>query len=625
MSSPVRTSHSARADAIGVLARRALERQLAARSPPRSRRRPSASAAAWIRATTSSRRVAQRAAQLQRARAPDAHARVVAAGRAAPCRRRSTRAPTRRAAWPASVATLRSRSDVPDLRDAAGRARRDARRRRCRRAPTASRRPSGLQATAVTTSWPVRSRASARPSRASKTRAMPSLPPTATRRLAGPRRRPRRACASSNVARPLARRQLVDERALRARVETTYSALSGEIVDGVDRRAEVVARAHPRAHERRAQRVLGLRARLRLHALAREQDRQLGIARVAALGLRAELARERGVALVDRRSSAARARRSSAATETASAAQHAGEQLALTARRGLAARDEELALQVRRRRVLARRGGQPALGARQLGAAQRGSGSRSWRSQSCASWPQRVCPCTCVEVGLHLLDERRDRRRRARRAARSEIQLIFAAAGGTSDASTSRASTGRMRLLRAAAWSSSRRQTSEATQSGEMTQTKLSAAVDPGGDLVEPVDRRRDVVEVDPDTTCRAPRARRRSVARARRPCASTTRRRRTAPSAAHHRRPRRSAAHGGRRVILECRPAITSLDRGSSMLHSQLPWWIGGPVLGLCVVAMRWLMNERLGRHGRVVGRRRHGRRSGGCPSARSAGCSSA
>jgi uncharacterized membrane protein YedE/YeeE len=31
-------------------------------------------------------------------------------------------------------------------------------------------------------------------------------------------------------------------------------------------------------------------------------------------------------------------------------------------------------------------------------------------------------------------------------------------------------------------------------------------------------------------------------------------------------------------------------------MLHSQLAWWIGGPVLGLCVVAMRWLMNERLG-----------------------------
>ena len=31
-------------------------------------------------------------------------------------------------------------------------------------------------------------------------------------------------------------------------------------------------------------------------------------------------------------------------------------------------------------------------------------------------------------------------------------------------------------------------------------------------------------------------------------------------------------------------------------MLHSQLAWWIGGPILGLCVVAMRWLMNERLG-----------------------------
>ena len=31
-------------------------------------------------------------------------------------------------------------------------------------------------------------------------------------------------------------------------------------------------------------------------------------------------------------------------------------------------------------------------------------------------------------------------------------------------------------------------------------------------------------------------------------------------------------------------------------MLHAQLPWWIGGPVLGLCVIAMRWLMNERLG-----------------------------
>lgn len=34
-------------------------------------------------------------------------------------------------------------------------------------------------------------------------------------------------------------------------------------------------------------------------------------------------------------------------------------------------------------------------------------------------------------------------------------------------------------------------------------------------------------------------------------------------------------------------------------MLHSQLPWFVGGPVLGLCVVAMRWLMNARLGAMG--------------------------
>ena len=31
-------------------------------------------------------------------------------------------------------------------------------------------------------------------------------------------------------------------------------------------------------------------------------------------------------------------------------------------------------------------------------------------------------------------------------------------------------------------------------------------------------------------------------------------------------------------------------------MLHAQLPWYVGGPLLGLCVVAMRWLLNERLG-----------------------------
>ncbi|HLM30113.1 MAG TPA: hypothetical protein VK326_00455 [Solirubrobacterales bacterium] len=31
-------------------------------------------------------------------------------------------------------------------------------------------------------------------------------------------------------------------------------------------------------------------------------------------------------------------------------------------------------------------------------------------------------------------------------------------------------------------------------------------------------------------------------------------------------------------------------------MLHQQLPWYIGGPILGLCVVAMRLLINRRLG-----------------------------
>ena len=31
-------------------------------------------------------------------------------------------------------------------------------------------------------------------------------------------------------------------------------------------------------------------------------------------------------------------------------------------------------------------------------------------------------------------------------------------------------------------------------------------------------------------------------------------------------------------------------------MLHAQLAWYIGGPVLGLCVVAIRLLLNARLG-----------------------------
>src|SRR3954465_13216833 len=31
-------------------------------------------------------------------------------------------------------------------------------------------------------------------------------------------------------------------------------------------------------------------------------------------------------------------------------------------------------------------------------------------------------------------------------------------------------------------------------------------------------------------------------------------------------------------------------------MLHHQLPWYVGGPALGLCVVAVRLLLNARLG-----------------------------
>jgi len=34
-------------------------------------------------------------------------------------------------------------------------------------------------------------------------------------------------------------------------------------------------------------------------------------------------------------------------------------------------------------------------------------------------------------------------------------------------------------------------------------------------------------------------------------------------------------------------------------MDHPQLAWYVGGPILGLCVVAFRWLLNERLGATG--------------------------
>jgi uncharacterized protein len=33
--------------------------------------------------------------------------------------------------------------------------------------------------------------------------------------------------------------------------------------------------------------------------------------------------------------------------------------------------------------------------------------------------------------------------------------------------------------------------------------------------------------------------------------------------------------------------------------VHQQLAWYVGGPVLGFCVVLMRWLLNERLGATG--------------------------
>ena len=33
--------------------------------------------------------------------------------------------------------------------------------------------------------------------------------------------------------------------------------------------------------------------------------------------------------------------------------------------------------------------------------------------------------------------------------------------------------------------------------------------------------------------------------------------------------------------------------------VHQQLAWYVAGPLLGLCVVALRWLLNERLGATG--------------------------
>ena len=78
--------------------------------------------------------------------------------------------------------------------------------------------------------------------------------------------------------------------------------------------------------------------------------------------------------------------------------------------------------------------------------------------------------------------------------------------------------------------------------------------------------------------------------------------------------------ADPGRRAPALRRQARDRLIYGSNpigyrvdWMHQQLAWYVGGPVLGLCVVALRWLLNERLGATGawsdaveRVSGRAR-------------------
>jgi uncharacterized membrane protein YedE/YeeE len=51
----------------------------------------------------------------------------------------------------------------------------------------------------------------------------------------------------------------------------------------------------------------------------------------------------------------------------------------------------------------------------------------------------------------------------------------------------------------------------------------------------------------------------------------------------------------------------VDSTVDNPAMLHSQLPWFLAGPLLGLCVVACRLLLNGRLGVTGgysEIVGR---------------------
>ena len=37
-------------------------------------------------------------------------------------------------------------------------------------------------------------------------------------------------------------------------------------------------------------------------------------------------------------------------------------------------------------------------------------------------------------------------------------------------------------------------------------------------------------------------------------------------------------------------------MRKGTAVLHDQLAWYVGGPVVGLCAVAIRALLGERLG-----------------------------
>ena len=64
--------------------------------------------------------------------------------------------------------------------------------------------------------------------------------------------------------------------------------------------------------------------------------------------------------------------------------------------------------------------------------------------------------------------------------------------------------------------------------------------------------------------------------------------------------------ADPGRRAPALRRASARSTDIRSNpigyrvgWMHQQLAWYVGGPVLGLCVVALRWLLNERLGATG--------------------------